>query len=263
MLFVNPSDTFTEPFRSTFVRDVTTNTSLPQVTQSDASLSVPVPQHKPPSTVSTPSTAVSEPVKPKPSPSTGQKSYKQEPSKLTGSLLPPTIPPPESTMTPSRPVSQNQRSSGPSASPFNKTPQVVIPPLKDVQKSLSTKASSSKSPATAPHRVQKPTKTHPVDGDVDYQTLLLALADEYLSAAHSKGSALALSNNESESREYYRLVATGLGCLEAAQSVRLFVLYDICICGPFMLISSTVDAELSITPTYGGFDTATICAHSY
>lgn len=78
----------------------------------------------------------------------------------------------------------------------------------------------------APHKVQKPQKSVPADGDVDYQTLLLALADEYLNAAHSKGTVIALSNNELDLKEYYKLVATGLGCLQAAQTVRLFSGYE-------------------------------------
>ena len=126
-------------------------------------------------------------------------------------------------MTTSRPASQNRKTSGQSASPLVRTPQVVIPSLADIQKA-STKTpvkTPAKTPMVAPHRVQKPQKSAPTDGDVDYQTLLLALADEYLSAAHSKGTVIALSNNELDLNEYYKLVATGLGCLQAAQTVRL------------------------------------------
>lgn len=129
-------------------------------------------------------------------------------------------------MTPSRPANQNRKISGQSASPLVKTPQVVIPSLADVQRT-STKVpvktpakTPAKTPMVAPHKVQKPQKSAPADGDVDYQTLLLALADEYLNTAHSKGTIIALSNNELDLNEYYKLVATGLGCLQAAQSVR-------------------------------------------
>lgn len=62
--------------------------------------------------------------------------------------------------------------------------------------------------------VQKPSKS-----SIDYQLLLLALADEYLNAAHSQGTLIALSKNEVELEEYYKLVATGLGCLEAVLRV--------------------------------------------
>jgi Cohesin loading factor len=84
---------------------------------------------------------------------------------------------------------------------------------------MSASKAPSQSPLATPQKVHKTTKPAP-DRDVDYQTLLLALADEYLNAAHSKGTILALSKNEVDLREYYKLVATGLGCLEAAQSVR-------------------------------------------
>ena len=54
---------------------------------------------------------------------------------------------------------------------------------------------------------------------MDYQVLLLSLADEYLDAAHSHGTRVALSRRESDLEEYYKLVATGLGCLEAVLKV--------------------------------------------
>ncbi|KAJ6134230.1 hypothetical protein N7523_000552 [Penicillium sp. IBT 18751x] len=56
----------------------------------------------------------------------------------------------------------------------------------------------------------KPTKP-----PVDYQVLLLSLADEYLNAAHSHGTTMALATRHGDIEEYYKLVATGLGCLEA------------------------------------------------
>ncbi|KAK2855580.1 hypothetical protein FQN49_005055 [Arthroderma sp. PD_2] len=50
---------------------------------------------------------------------------------------------------------------------------------------------------------------------VDYQVLLLALADEYLDAAHSQATLLAVSRDQQEIEQYYKLVATGLRCMEA------------------------------------------------
>ncbi|EEQ30342.1 75k gamma secalin [Microsporum canis CBS 113480] len=50
---------------------------------------------------------------------------------------------------------------------------------------------------------------------VDYQVLLLALADEYLDAAHSQATLIAVSQDEQEMEQYYKLVATGLRCMEA------------------------------------------------
>lgn len=54
---------------------------------------------------------------------------------------------------------------------------------------------------------------------VDYQVLLLALADEYLNAAHRHGTKMALATSQADIDEYYKLVATGLGCLEAVLKV--------------------------------------------
>ncbi|KAI1914052.1 hypothetical protein LOZ61_002471 [Ophidiomyces ophidiicola] len=50
---------------------------------------------------------------------------------------------------------------------------------------------------------------------IDYQILLLSLADEYLDAAHSQGTILAASHQEADVEQYYKLVATGLCCIEA------------------------------------------------
>ena len=54
---------------------------------------------------------------------------------------------------------------------------------------------------------------------LDYQLLLLSLAEEYLAAAHSEGSMVALLRQEVDMRRYYKLVATCLGCLEAVLKV--------------------------------------------
>ena len=54
---------------------------------------------------------------------------------------------------------------------------------------------------------------------VDYQLLLLSLAEEYLAAAYGKSSTKELAKREIQSDLYYKLIATGLGCLEAALKV--------------------------------------------
>lgn len=56
---------------------------------------------------------------------------------------------------------------------------------------------------------------------VDYQVLLLALADEYLDAAHSGGTELAASGQDAQADEYFKLVATALGCLEAVLRMKV------------------------------------------
>lgn len=55
---------------------------------------------------------------------------------------------------------------------------------------------------------------------LDYQLLLLSLAEDYFAAAHGQGSMVALARREVEMEKYYKLIATGLGCLEAVLKVR-------------------------------------------
>lgn len=50
---------------------------------------------------------------------------------------------------------------------------------------------------------------------VDVPMLLIALADEYFAAAHKIGSSVARVMTDNLSAEYQKLIATGLGCLEA------------------------------------------------
>lgn len=54
---------------------------------------------------------------------------------------------------------------------------------------------------------------------LDYQLLLLSLAEEYFTAAHSGELLDAIHRGEMESQAYYKLIATGLGCLEALLKV--------------------------------------------
>lgn len=50
---------------------------------------------------------------------------------------------------------------------------------------------------------------------LDYELLLLSLADEYLDAAHGHGMLVALAERRAQADDYYRLVATALGCIES------------------------------------------------
>ena len=50
---------------------------------------------------------------------------------------------------------------------------------------------------------------------LDYQFLLLSLAEEYFAAAYGHGSITDILHRENEMQNYYKLIATGLGCLEA------------------------------------------------
>lgn len=82
------------------------------------------------------------------------------------------------------------------------------------------------SPAQAKKQVVKqslPSGDQSNKPPVDYQLVLLSLADEYLKAAHHQGTMVALMRKEMAVEEYYKLVATGLGCLEAVLKVRIHV----------------------------------------
>lgn len=50
---------------------------------------------------------------------------------------------------------------------------------------------------------------------VDYHLLLLGLAEEYIAAAHGMGSLAAIAQRQEEQDQYYKLMATGLSCMEA------------------------------------------------
>ena len=50
---------------------------------------------------------------------------------------------------------------------------------------------------------------------LDYQLLLLSLAEEYFAAAYGYGSMVDIARRETEMRSYHKMMATGLGCLEA------------------------------------------------
>src|SRR3984957_2893960 len=62
--------------------------------------------------------------------------------------------------------------------------------------------------------VAKP-QTSTDEPPLDYQLLLLSLADEYLAAAHGHGMLVALAKREASADQYYKLVATALGCIES------------------------------------------------
>ncbi|RAH80240.1 hypothetical protein BO86DRAFT_449185 [Aspergillus japonicus CBS 114.51] len=104
-------------------------------------------------------------------------------------------------------------SANPSA-PSPKPVQVLIPaPSPDVQQKLQ-RQSKKPTPKQTPQQPMK-SSTQKSAKTPDHQLLLLAMADEYLDAAHSHGTMVALLRREIDMEEYYKLVATGLGCLEA------------------------------------------------
>lgn len=92
--------------------------------------------------------------------------------------------------------------------PLQQTPErayaVAIPPPSP---SINTSNGYTGSP-----NVPQPAPATP---PLDYQLLLLSLAEEYFAAAYDHGSMADIVRRETEMEEYYKLIATGLGCLEA------------------------------------------------
>ena len=60
---------------------------------------------------------------------------------------------------------------------------------------------------------QKPTPLTP-DFSVEYQLLLVSMAEEYFTAAHSRGSMANILSLDDDCEEYYKLLSLGLSCLE-------------------------------------------------
>ena len=86
---------------------------------------------------------------------------------------------------------------------------VAVPAVSTPVHSIATNATNgySSSQNTARHLSQTP--------PLDYQLLLLSLAEEYFAAAYGYGSMADIAHRETEMQSYYKLMATGLGCLEA------------------------------------------------
>ncbi|WEW61541.1 hypothetical protein PRK78_007031 [Emydomyces testavorans] len=129
---------------------------------------------------------------------------------------------------PPRPQPRSEtQSSLSSKSPY---PQIQIrpPSITQVQelainvenhKATATKAGSPRQQhmRSTTSKQTKPAKvrTKCENQSIDYQVLLLSLADEYLDAAHSQGTILAGSRQEADIEQYHKLIATGLCCIEA------------------------------------------------
>lgn len=126
------------------------------------------------------------------------------------SSVSPSVPPP---VTPRVSVSVSSTSAAPTPAQIL-VPQVIVPaPSPEIQQ----KQSAQKGQVQQQDDQQAPRK--PGKPPIDYQVLLLSLADDYINAAHGYGTMAALSRGEMDVEEYYKLLATGLGCLEAVIKV--------------------------------------------
>lgn len=99
--------------------------------------------------------------------------------------------------------------------------EVPNPPQHSRQYEQKTKVvsiPSTSSPAAASTPRAKPPPTQP-EVQINYQALLLSLAEEYINAAHSMGSLVASLRRPADADQYYKLLATGLGCMEVVLKV--------------------------------------------
>jgi hypothetical protein len=100
-------------------------------------------------------------------------------------------------------LSQPQKQQPPIQKPSTPVPAYVHIPKPTQSSPLTDLASSQVVPPTPPP-------------DVDYQSVLLSLSDEYVSAAHSMSARLCSPDATDEDLSYYhQLIATALGCLES------------------------------------------------
>lgn len=88
--------------------------------------------------------------------------------------------------------------------------QVVIP---------SPRPTQGHSSSRTPVRPAEPVRTSHGQRPVDRQLLLISLAEDYFAAAHAGGSKIAGTKRRSDHEAYYKLIATGLACLEAVLKV--------------------------------------------
>ncbi|KAI9768449.1 MAG: hypothetical protein M1840_004858 [Geoglossum simile] len=80
------------------------------------------------------------------------------------------------------------------------------PPQNPAKQFLPPTTLATATPVTDPIQDEPP--------PLDYQLLLISLAEEYFATAHRQGSLAALSMRIEDLDRYYKLIASGLGCLE-------------------------------------------------
>lgn len=104
--------------------------------------------------------------------------------------------------TPMQQTQSQHTSSQQSSSQMKSHPKVVIPLPPSHQLTSPTKAAPA----------QLPQKTSPTDLSV----MLLSVADEYIATARSIGSTITRQKKTGDIRQYYKLMSTAMGCMDAA-----------------------------------------------
>lgn len=141
------------------------------------------------------------------------------PVPTTASATMPSVPSSTPTIAPAS-ISRSMTSTPTAPTPTPRpVPQVLIPaPSPEVQQKL-LKQQAARKQGQAQRQGSQQAARKQGKPSVDYQVLLLSLADEYLNAAHSHGTTVASLRRDDDVEEYYKLLATGLGCLEAVLKV--------------------------------------------
>ena len=106
---------------------------------------------------------------------------------------------------------------------FPQEPNARQPPTQsqaNVHQDISTSAVTGNFSSSVAHATLSKGRHTPVD----YQLLLLSLAEEYFAAAHGGGSIAALLQRGQHSDHYYKFIATGLGCLETVLKVDVSII---------------------------------------
>lgn len=120
------------------------------------------------------------------------------------------------------------------STPSHKTPvqqsrQVQMTPTQQTQSQYNPSQQSSSQTKSHPkvviplppsHQLTSPTKAVPAQlpqkaSPADLSVLLLSAADEYIAAARSIGSTIARQKKNSDVRQYYKLMSTAMGCMDA------------------------------------------------
>ncbi|KAF2085765.1 hypothetical protein K490DRAFT_45695 [Saccharata proteae CBS 121410] len=107
-------------------------------------------------------------------------------------------------------------------------PQRVQQPAQPVQTQHPARRTSGNAPYVAAAHPRSSVQVRipqpgPVQVPTDHVALFISLGEEYVAAARSMGSTTATTQDEAHRAQYYKLMATGLGCMDNA--LRLFKKY--------------------------------------
>jgi hypothetical protein len=104
--------------------------------------------------------------------------------------------------------------------PVQRTKAMVEIPLPQPQHKIHRPSSGQASSSSSNVPTVKKEESRPPEPVVEYDLVLLSLAEEYINAAHSIGPTVALYRRSEDMEKYYQLVAMGMSCMEAVLKVR-------------------------------------------